>query len=94
MNNIFPLKFQIVVLLISSLVCVSQASVIGATIVGPPAPGVLIRGPVVRSSVLGPDGSAILAAAQAGAVAAPPIAGGVVRAAVPVIGAVPVAVGH
>lgn len=93
-------QFQAIAFFICALVCASQASVLplGATIVGPPAPGVLITGPATRADVLGPDGSAISVAAQAGVVVAPPIAGGVVNAAVApgvvAAAAVPVAVGH
>lgn len=62
------------------LAAYSHASIYGlggaATLVGPGNPGALIRGPAAEASLLGPDGSHIAAAGQAGAVAAAPIPGG------------------
>ncbi|XP_030749872.1 uncharacterized protein LOC115877722 [Sitophilus oryzae] len=53
-----------------------------AALVGPGTPGALIQGPAAEGELWGPDGSRIAAAGQAGAIAAPPLPGGVVRASV------------
>ncbi|XP_060517821.1 uncharacterized protein LOC132696800 [Cylas formicarius] len=76
----------IVACLVASLAVYSHAGLLGlggrATLVGPGNPGALIKGPAAEGVLLGPDGSHIAAAAQAGIVDAAPIPGGVVSAAV------------
>lgn len=70
--------FQLVVFFVGCLAAYAQASVwgLGATLVGPSNPGALVQGPSAQAALVGPDGSNIVAAGQAGAIAASPIPGG------------------
>lgn len=65
------------------VVSTAQAGLINSAIlVEPGEPGTLLEGPASKAAVIGPDGSTITAAGQAGAILAPPRPGGVITAAI------------
>lgn len=82
-NKVFT--FQIVVLCLAIASSSAAPSLLlggAATLIAPGAPGAVIKGPAAQSTAVGPDGSVVAGAADAGAVIAAPKPGGAISAAV------------